>query len=238
MTYIGPGTQRLFRAGVDGGPSSILTGLIAYYKLSDTADSSGNGYTLTQVGTNTFAAGKIGNALSCDGSAGKYLKSTDLVFNFGNVDFTIWGWINPGALSGFPGFITRWGDATHKQYSLQLDGSSKFQFTASYDGSNNPSVTATTPALSTSTWYLVVCWHDSVNHLLGIQVNNGTIYTAAMNAAGVFQAGASAELEIGARNTIGAPTALIDEVGIENRLLTTTEKTSLYNGGAGVTWPF
>jgi len=58
---------KLSAAPVNGGGNSLLTGLQAFYKLSDLTDSSGNNLTLTNNGDVTFASGKIGNAATLDG---------------------------------------------------------------------------------------------------------------------------------------------------------------------------
>jgi hypothetical protein len=54
--------------GGGGGSSSLLTGLLAFYNLSDLTDSSGNGNTLTNNNGVTFSSGKIGNAATLNGS--------------------------------------------------------------------------------------------------------------------------------------------------------------------------
>ena len=55
--------------GGGGGGEGLLSGLLAFYNLSDPTDASGNNRTLTNNGGVTFSAGKIGNAAVFDGSS-------------------------------------------------------------------------------------------------------------------------------------------------------------------------
>jgi hypothetical protein len=71
-------------------PSSLLNGLIAFYKLGDTSDSSGNGNTLTNEDGVAFVNGKIGSAAEFNGSNWLYTNTTQ---NFGN-QFTVSCWLN------------------------------------------------------------------------------------------------------------------------------------------------
>jgi sialidase-1 len=65
---------------------ALTDNLQAFYKLSDTSDSSGNNRTLTNNGNVSFASGKIGNAAVFDGSG--YLNVEDTSFAFSG-DFSI-----------------------------------------------------------------------------------------------------------------------------------------------------
>jgi hypothetical protein len=81
-----------------------------------------------------------------------------------------------------------------------------------------------------------VAWHDAGADTINIQVNNGTVDSTT----GVF--GNSETFIIGGEK-VGAGAdfefdGLIDEAGIRNRVLTTAERTELYNSGSGRTHPF
>ena len=104
-----------------------------------------------------------------------------------------------------------------------------FDGTASVVGNAN-----STASISAGTWYFVVCWHDTANNQVGIQVNNGTATTASSGAAGSN----SGPLYFGNRAQLDAGSYLngrLDEWGLWKRLLTATEKTYLYNAGSGQT---
>jgi hypothetical protein len=88
-------------------------------------------------------------------------------------------------------------------------------------------------------WSFVVAWHDSVANTINVQVNNGTVASAAW-AHGV-KAG-NAAFTVGGGWTGGATTSNlegeVDSVSFWHRTLTTAERTTLYNSGAGLDYPF
>jgi hypothetical protein len=60
--------------GGGGGSVNLESGLQAFYKLSDTSDSSGNNRTLTNNGNGSFVSGKLGNCFQAAGAEG-YLST-------------------------------------------------------------------------------------------------------------------------------------------------------------------
>ena len=85
----------------------------------------------------------------------------------------------------------------------------------------------------------MVAWHDSVNNQIGITVNNGTPEFEPTT--GVPTSNPSIPFHIGYTDNIYDGTywqGRIDEVGYWKRLLTPAERTALWAGGAGMTYPF
>lgn len=68
----------------------LRVGLQAFYKLSDTSDSSGNNRTLTNNGNVSFASGKIGNAAVFDGSNYLDVLSPQSNWNLTGLTFSAW----------------------------------------------------------------------------------------------------------------------------------------------------
>jgi hypothetical protein len=100
-----------------------------------------------------------------------------------------------------------------------------------WDGSTYAQVTST-PAVTTGTWYFVVAWYDPTANKAYLQINNGTpdevAFSSGLNTGAV-------DLYLGSyRNVTGFLDGRIDEVGIWSRVLASDERTSLYNGGAGI----
>ena len=62
--------------------------LVAYYRLEDVQDVSGNGYTLTNTSV-TFSTGKLNNGGVFDGSASR-LQSTTNLAQAGNFTVSFW----------------------------------------------------------------------------------------------------------------------------------------------------
>lgn len=67
--------------------NALLTDLVAFWKLSNANDSSGNGRTLTPTNI-TYDTGKIGNAAVFNGSA--YLSTTELPSLASSMTLTLW----------------------------------------------------------------------------------------------------------------------------------------------------
>lgn len=217
----------------------MKTNLIAYYPLSNVNDSHGSN-TLTNVNTATFAAGKIGNAVSLASASSQYLTIADnAAFSVGDIDFTIAGWFNLTTKSAAMAMVSKWNTSSEREYELlYFNTPDRFLFQVSTSGTGT-AATATANNLgspSTGTWYFIVCEHDSTANEIRIQVNDGTA-DATAHSGGVRDG--TSDFRIGARSTAGVYfNGLIDEVGFWKRLLTSDEKTRLYNGGNGLAYPF
>jgi hypothetical protein len=82
----------------------------------------------------------------------------------------------------------------------------------------------------------VAVWHDAVADTLNIQVNDGTVDFMATG--GALQSANVAPLDIGRRSGTSSNIywdGRIDQVMFWKRVLTSGERTQLYNSGSGVT---
>jgi hypothetical protein len=226
------------------GPSTLLTSLISYWKLeeasgtrADAVTASGND--LTDNNTVTQNPGIIANAAQFTRVNTEYLSHADNAsLSTGDIDYTVAAWVYLDSKPGNMGIIAKDSGGANREYVLQYTNASvRFVFTVlDTAGSTIGLVTANTfGAPSTGTWYLVVAWHDSVNNLVGISVNGGTADTAATTG---VPADKTATFYIGADQAVSNWDGRIDEVGFWKKVLTATERTNLYNGGAGRTYPF
>lgn len=225
---LGLGVQTIRKVGGGAAPSSLLSGLLAYWNLDTNSwlDSSGNANTLTyfdsQVST---ATGKIGNSASFSGSNYLYKNSFSITTN---CSFSFWfkssasegvdlgvGVINQESVTYFGGFRI-----------LSIDGIIHFQA---------PS-TVFTPGVSS---FCDGTFHHAVGTADGSTIR---IYID-----GIFKQENSDDLgEVSVQDmSIGSygdglaqSGTQIDEVGVWNRALSQAEITSLYNAGAGRTYPF
>lgn len=222
---------------VGGGPGT--TNLVAWWSLDETsgtrADSHGSN-DLTDNNTVLYGTGVQGNAGDFELSTSEYLSiadNTDL--STGNIDFTICAWVKAESLGANAAIISKQDTGTpDREYLIgYANGSSRFYITVSSDGSATTIEEADNlGAPSTGTWYFIVAWHDAVNDTLNIQVNNGTVDSQAY-ASGVHDS--AADFNIGANNEGGNLywDGLIDEVAFFKAVLTSEERTWLYNGGNG-----
>ena len=150
-----------------------------------------------------------------------------------DIDFTIACWAFVTGV-GTQGMVTKWNTTGNQRGWWVGTFSTAFELFVSSNGSLSPGV-AWSSTYTTSTWYLVVAWHDSIANTINIQVNNGTPVSVSHplgvldNTAGTFLGKAESGDQFAGR---------IDEVGVWKRVLTVAERTALYNSGNGITYPF
>ena len=216
--------------------SPLLDGLISHWKLDEASgpriDSHG-GIDLGDINTVGSAAGKLGNAASFIATNEESLTTGDnAALSMGDIDFTIAMWVWFDALTG-TGLAGKWGSGT-VEYIAYFDGTN-LRFHVSNNGTANASV-VNAHAISTGTWYFFCAWHDATANTINVSVNDNTPASAA-HSTGVHNGTASFYL---GRNEEGLTwfTGRLDSVSIWKRVLTAAERTQLYNGGAGLDYPF
>jgi hypothetical protein len=217
---------------------SLLDNLVSYWKLDEASgtrvDVHGSN-NLTDVNTVTQAAGKIGNAGQFVNANDEYLEIA--VASQSGLDFTgsltvsAWVWMDT---TGFRYILSKGGTATGGGYVLEWTTSgSRFRFSIS-DGSvvrlvNGLSTTAT------GQWFFIVAWYNSGDNSVNIQVDNGTPETA--TPAGGAPTANAVSFKIGwLQGSTAHWDGRIDEVAVWGRVLTSPERTNLYNSGAGLAY--
>jgi hypothetical protein len=212
------------------------TNLIAWWSLNEASgtrnDSHGANH-LTDNNTVLFSASGIkSNAADLERDTSESLSiASNANLQMGDIDFTMFGWVKAETLNDFATIISKRQSVTLPEYQLYY-ASGKFSFVTANSSNVGTTITADTPAVSTGTWYFIVAWHNASANTLNIQVNNGTVYTDASPVTPrtdtfVFQLGAQQSPAAGFWD------GLIDEVGIYKKVLTSDERTWLYNSGAG-----
>ena len=166
----------------------------------------------------------------------EYLNIADNAnLSTGNIDFTVAAWVYPDSLTDDRSITAKFTPGgNQREYLLRLNATSgAAAFFVSSDGVNvDGSVTGSNR--STGVWSLIIAWHDSVGDTINIQENNGSVTSTAFSA-GVFDS--TAEFRLGTRgDLIQFWDGRIDEVGCWKKVLTSQERTNLYNGGSGNTY--
>jgi hypothetical protein len=217
--------------------ASLLTNLVAYWKLDEASgtrnDSVGSNH-LTDNNTVLSATGKISNAADFEADNSEYLsRASNSDLQAGDTDWTFAAWIKVEVESSFRVVVSKgWGGGQAEWIIYLFGGNVTMEVTNSIDGPSSVGGLA----LADNNWHFVVAWHDSVNNQKGFQMDNGTPSTNAQ-ANGVTAS--FADFAIGASPTQGLYwDGLIDEVGWWRRVLTSDERTQLYNSGNGLTYPF
>jgi hypothetical protein len=185
---------------------------------------------LSPVNAPGGGTGKVGNCLDTEaGSTQRVIHAQAMILNQGNHSFSWSVWVNAESISNTP-VILRSGDAAQNRYVLYIATSAGSVFRWGVIGA-----TASALAPSTATWYHLVVWYDSVNNQIGIAVNDGTPVTAALTS--VAPPAGGGEFQLGASSDQGFYwDGLIDQAGFWKRLLTSQERTDLYNGGNGLSY--
>jgi hypothetical protein len=238
MSAIVTGDYTIGQAG--GAPSTLLNGLVAFWKLDEASgtrnDSVGSNH-LTDNNTVTQAAGKSGNAAQFTSANNESLSiadNTDL--STGDIDFTFGLWVYFDDVGSNHVPLSKWNDTgPDYEYWLGLLGGVLTFYVrdaANTALDNIPSAAS----ISVSTWYFIVIWHDSVANTINIQVNNGTPASKSYSA-GVRNGTASFFIG-GQENLINYHSGRGEDVGFWKRVLTSDERTELWNGGAGREHPF
>jgi len=212
--------------------STLLTGLKAYYALSDLTDSSGNGLTLTNHNSVTFVTGKVGNAANFVSASSQYLSHADAApYQMGTGSFTVAAWIR----------FTSIADQQIVGYGQDNPGYGIFQDNGGLISRISDGVNAVQAGginhYNDGLWHLVVGVADRTNNILHCYIDNNdenphsiaTVTGSPNNSVG---------FEIGAEGLFFFLDGTVDEVGLWNRVLTSTEISHLWNGGVGTTYPF
>jgi hypothetical protein len=218
-----------------GGATPLLEGLLAFYKLSDISDSSGNGNTLTENNVVTFGPGKIGDA--ADLTLGT-LTNNSLNFNgFNALSMSAWVKVNTNNVGPWA-FISRYSDITGGQVFFGNYNPTDDNFLAIVLIVNGTSYEVQTTAHNAydGDWHFVgFSFNGSEiklyvdNQLIGTQSASGTI----SNSSALFMLGGSSQ-EIYPTDPYAGE---IDAVGVWNKALNDSEWDLLYNNGNGIQLP-
>jgi hypothetical protein len=221
----------LLATGVQG---ALTDNMIAYYSFDignvsgeNMTDLSGNGNqaNCTNMGGDcNTVAGKLGNASDFIPASNNYIDVSDKLMQY--QPFTISAWVKFDDLSSDRAVIRQW--ATGKQNFMFLFALATGTFGGySYDGNTDSAETN----INTGEWYHLVSTYNDVNNTINLYVNGSWV---SGSGSGVRTASTADDARIG-QNSDGTDDmdGLIDEMGIWNRTLNSTEIADLYNGGTG-----
>lgn len=200
----------------------LLTGLMAFYKLSDVNDSSGNARHLTNSGA-TFDSGKIGNAAYFDGFSS---MSTTSIPAFTGSDCTVAFWFNITS-DDYEDMLIGCGIGDSAFYIVRVGGDVK----ASVSGT--PELYCGFGNADNGSWHFC-CVRRSAD-LLSIRVDT----TSASDSGEFNPLNTPSPFSVGS-NYDGSYLLLngsIDAVGLWGRYLTDSEVNQLFNNGAGLELP-
>lgn len=215
---------------------ALTDNIVSYWKLdgnSNDAVGSNNG-TDTAI-TYSNPNGIINNGAGFNGTTSIIYKGSPTGLPSGASDASLNFWINPVTLGAALISLVEWGSlaGTGTLFSIGFNGG-----TLQYFGNGNDFNSGGTP--STGAWHMITAT------LTGTSIK---IYIDAAQVGGTGTLGASPNLgsaDFGMGNLFNSSSTpiatfysgAIDEVGIWTRVLPGADITSLYNGGAGIQYPF
>jgi hypothetical protein len=218
---------------------SLLTNLLAHWKLDETAGARADAHgsaDLTDNNTVGYATGKLGNAADFEDDNDEYLSrqvEDSAALKLGTDSaFTVAAWINieSDPVSGTGGIVSFGSLSEGWSLTKRTSGNAIRLYWTGQTSSTTHQIAA--PA--TGVWALVMAWHDPVADKLYLQVNDGTPAEKAWSDGSDDDP--TSDFQIGAYATghnFGFD-GLIDEVSLWDRVLTDDERAGLYNSGAGL----
>jgi len=216
---------------------ALTDNLLAYWKLDE---SSGNA--VDSVGTNTgvntsvtYAAGKINNGAVFNGSAYLTVARNASIEPVNAISIAMW--VNISSTSNFQMLIAKGENAGDtRSWELRCNGTTTQLQMQGRRSDAGFIACATTSSLGTGTWKHIVFTRNGTT--MAIYINGVSDTLTGVTSSSLDFAYSTDDLWIGQRNGGLRFNGSLDEIGLWSRALTSTEVTSLYNGGSGLQYPF
>ncbi|MCK5610105.1 hypothetical protein KAR91_49990 [Candidatus Pacearchaeota archaeon] len=234
---------------VDPIASGLQDDVQAYWNLDESSgtrvDSPGSSDLVETgtVGQNATGGPDSGPCALFDGDAGDLLSIADnIVLSVGNRDFTWAGWVYFDDIGQNHTIVGKYSSTgNQREYLLQYNTSlSNLRIVTTENGTSSTFniLTASSPTISATTWYFVVMWFDESAQTISIQVNNGSIDSTGATVSDVFDGTNAFRLSSYIDATGDNLAGRMAKWGIWHKVLSSDEKTTLYNSGAGIDYPF
>lgn len=223
---------------------ALTDNLVAYYKADESsgnlADSSGNGYTLTNTG-GTFVSALIGNGWDSGnaGSGNNAKISNNLGINdTGSWSIVAWVKLKTNITTGSWTFVQHQGTYNNEGFRYDYNsGTYRLAFVRVRNGILDDSINYTHTLSTSSFEFLAITYNSSNTTLIGyLNGSNVVSNSSTPNSAGTSNIGPIFMLNHSFAAASGSE--VIDGVGMWSRALSSTEITTLYNSGAGLQYPF
>ena len=239
------GHQRSGAAAAAG--SSLLDSLVACWKLEEAngtrVDATGRGNDLTPQGAVAQTVGKLGNAAAFNGSDQWLARASTNDLRI-NGSFTMAAWFRmvdaPSSAPMQMLFAKESGAGLEYRLYMACFGIGlAWEVGAAPPWEDEQPMPGALVALNVgydNVWHFACAWYDAVNQEVGAQLDNGTPSTGS---ATVPLLQGTAPLQLGADTTLSYfLNGKLDSVAKWDRVLTAPERAALWNGGAGVEYPF
>ena len=216
---------------------SLNTDLTSYYKLDESSGtvidnvSSNNG---ANNGAQAGVTGQINTAYDIDANEGISIAGAGTSpFDFTG-DFSVSLWVKPNSFGGAQNMLgNNVLGAGNGGWILAMLNTGQVYFQENRAGSPNYPQTRSSTTLSTGSYQHVVMVKTGTSPKLYIGGTEVSYSIQDTHDSSVTSS--NTQFQIGSTNDADEDLA-IDEIGLWDRALTTSEITQLYNGGAGISW--
>lgn len=224
---------------------ALNTNLKAYYKFDgngDATDSGPNAFHLTNGNSATYGTGKLKTCAVLTEASDQYFRSTNSslynTFGVSGQNFSMSIWIKPSAILGTRSpILCTYGPSVGFITSLESGLTLRL---ARYGGAAGSYDSNTSVTFTADTWAHLVVTYDSAASGGTIKIyKNGSLAQTITSFGSSI--GSSTGMVLGNDNNLangGFYTGSMDELGIWDKVLDSTEVTELYNSGAGLSAPF
>jgi hypothetical protein len=222
---------------------SLLTNLVAYYNM----EGNSTDVVAAQNGTDTAityssANGKINQGAGMNGTS-SYIYLPDSAKGGNSMALSMWFYLTSSSYAG----DNLYSESLDAYFNIFVNGGGVIGMNQQTTGATYASFTSAGGLFTDHQWVHVVAQYDSVTGYLSVYVNNVQVINVFRGGNQVYGNGAPNQAN---DNCIGVYAYFngtlfggffpgnIDEVGIWNRALSSSEITQLYNSGSGLTYPF
>jgi len=218
---------------------TLTTNLVAYWKLDEEsgtrADFTGNGHNMALGTEPGFGSGLIGKATDFTRTSSEYLTAGNDSGLNNPGDFSIAGWIKIASNSVHYELLAKGTEAIYSNGWMLRVSYGVVNFNLYQDVSNNYSSNGTTN-MGDGNWHFIVVTRAS--NVLKIYIDNGADEASSTINGTVTTTSNAYNCTMGCYDD-GSRTnffnGLVDEMGFWSKVLSSTEKTDLYNSGSGTT---
>lgn len=236
---VGVGAASADGENAAGGSGALLTDLISYWKLDEASGTRIDSHGSNDLTDNNTVGSAEGGArfIKANGEYLSHASNASLKMS-GNTDWTIVALVKFIVAPEFPSFtssiVSKDDDspANQRDYTLDWCSGGGLPGVRTYiKGGGTWIARDAETSISVDNYYFFVGWYDSSNGQLHIQIDDGTIFDSAASATGTDES--DAEFRLGARVYAGNEDyfdGILKNVGIWKRVLTSQEKTDLFNG--------
>lgn len=219
--------------------TGIKVGLQSWWDLDEAsgnrADAHGTRTMFEHPGSISSVAARVGNGSNA--ASGQYLQTNAPAAPSPSIatgDFTIAGVFKTS--NSQYGIISRNGSSagSDRQFFVNLDNpTGTAYFAVSTNGTSNAALVTGPAGLNDGNLHDYIAWRDTAGNTINLQIDGGTVFSATFSGATAIYSTTDPGIIL---HGIGSSTyvtgGVADATGIWNRMLTSTERTNLRNGGA------